>query len=585
MDILDVFKLLGGVAFFLFGMSVMSGSLEKMSGGRLERTLERATSSMLKSLALGMGITVAIQSSSAMTVMLVGLVNSGIMSLHQTVGIIMGSNVGTTLTAWVLALTGINSENVLINLLKPENFSPLFAVVGIAMIMFSRKQKRRDVGEILIGFAVLMFGMTVMKDSVAGLAESEKFKSILVAFENPFLGVLVGAVFTGIIQSSAASVGLLQAFAITSKIKFGVAIPIIMGQNIGTCVTALLSSIGVNRAARRVAVVHVYFNLIGTALYIMVLYGLNALVNFTFMDLDITPLWIAVAHSIFNVSVTVVLLPFTRALERLALLTIRDKPNGVQKTEFLDERLLNTPAFAIVNCLDMVSDMCAVAKDAALAALALVGNYSERTAETSILGEERLDEYEDKLGTYLVKLSAKELSDRDSWEAARMLRAIGDLERIGDHALNIVYSAKEIHEKGIDFTGSARSDLSVLREALSEIVSMTTEAVTNRDAELAKKVEPLEQVIDVLVREARDRHIVRIQRGECGIAPGFVWSDLMVNYERMSDHCSNLAVGVIQKKSPSMGGHDYLSKARSADNPEFAQEFDAYSARYRLDAI
>ncbi|MDR1065084.1 MAG: Na/Pi cotransporter family protein, partial [Oscillospiraceae bacterium] len=426
MDILDVFKLLGGVAFFLFGMGVMSASLEKMSGGKLERTLERATSSLPKSLALGMGITIAIQSSSAMTVMLVGLVNSGIMTLRQTIGVIMGSNIGTTLTAWILALAGVESDNVFVNMLKPESFSPLFAVVGIAFIMFSKKQKRRDVGEILIGFAVLMFGMIVMKESVDGLSESAKFQSVLVAFENPLLGVLVGAVFTGIIQSSAASVGLLQAFAITSRIKFGVAIPIIMGQNIGTCVTALLSSIGVNRSARRVAVVHIYFNIIGTLLYMVVLYGLDALFSFAFMDMDITPLWIAIAHSIFNISVTAVLLPFTRGLEKLAFLTIRDKPESAPAEEFLDERLLNTPAFAIVNCQNMVSRMCGIARDTVLSAIALVGHYSERAAEAPTDGESQLDAYEDKLGTYLVKLSSKELSDRDSWESARMLRAIGD---------------------------------------------------------------------------------------------------------------------------------------------------------------
>lgn len=583
MDIFDVFKLLGGVAFFLFGMHTMSGSLEKMSGGKLDRTLQKATSSLPKSLMLGMGITIAIQSSSAMTVMLVGFVNSGIMTLGQTVGVIMGSNVGTTLTAWVLALTGIEGDSFLITILKPESFSPLFAAFGAVLLMFSKKQKRRNTGEILIGFAVLMYGMVIMKDSVSGLSESESFQNVLVAFENPLLGVLVGAVFTGIIQSSAASVGLLQTFAMTGGIKFGVAVPIIMGQNIGTCVTALLSTVGVNRNAKRVAAVHVIFNVIGTVLYFIVLYGLDAIFKFRFMDEAITPVGIAAMHSVFNVSVTAVLLPFTRGLEKLATLMVRDKDDGSMVTSFLDERLLNTPSFAISNCRDMLIKMGAIARDTAITAFNTVDNYNERAAEFTREGESQLDMYEDKLGTYLVKLSAREISDTDSWAVTGMLSEIGDLERIGDHAYALVKSAEEVHDKAIVFTPGAKRDLAVITAALTDIITLTTKVLEEQDIELARQVEPLEQVIDGLVRKARDRHISRMQKGECGIEPGFVWSDLMISYERISDHCSNIAISTMQSGTSSRAGHDYMAKVRSADNPEFIAAYEIYKSRYRIE--
>ena len=582
MGILEIFKLLGGVAFFLFGMHIMSAGLEQMSGGKLDRTLQRATSSLPKSLLLGMGITVAIQSSSAMTVMLVGFVNSGIMTLRQTIGVIMGSNIGTTLTAWVLALAGIEGDSILLTMLKPESFSPLFAVVGAVLIMFSKKQKRRTTGEILIGFAILMFGMVMMKDSVAGLEESEAFINILVAFENPLLGVLVGAVFTGIIQSSAASVGLLQTFAMTLGIKYSVAIPIIMGQNIGTCVTALISSIGVNRNAKRVAIAHIYFNIIGTILYLVVLYGLHAIIDFAFMDTFISPVGIAGVHSIFNFTVTAVLLPFTRQLERLAIWTIPDKADKSPVTTFLDERLLNTPSFAISNCRDMITKMGEIARETAIAAFHIVSGYTERAAEFAIEGESQLDLYEDRLGTYLVRLSARELADKDSWEVSGMLREIGDLERMGDHALALVYSAREVRDKGIVFTQAAMADLEVINAALTDIVTLTMTVLQDHDIELARQVEPLEQVIDDIIRQARDRHIDRMQRGECGISQGFVWTDLMVNYGRISDHCSNIAISVMQSRTSSRAGHDFMAQVRSAENPEFIAAFESYSEMYRL---
>ena len=583
MGILDVFKLLGGVAFFLFGMHIMSASLEKMSGGKLDRTLQKATSSLPKSFMLGIGITIAIQSSSAMTVMLVGFVNSGIMTLRQTIGVIMGSNVGTTLTAWILALAGIEGDSLLITMLKPESFSPLFAAVGAALIMFSKKQKRRTTGEILIGFAILMFGMVSMKDSVAGLEESEAFRNILIAFENPLLGVLVGTVFTGIIQSSAASVGLLQTFAMTLGIKYSVAIPIIMGQNIGTCVTALLSSIGVNRNAKRVAIAHIYFNIIGTLLYLVVLYGLDAIIDFAFMDTYISPIGIAGVHSIFNITVTAVLLPFTRQLEKLAIRTIPDKADSSPAKTFLDERLLNTPSFAISSCRDMLIKMGDIARETAITSFNIVKNYTERAAEFAIEGEAQLDLYEDKLGTYLVNLSARELADKDSWEVSGMLREIGDLERMGDHALSLVHSAREVYEKGIVFTAGAKSDLDVITAALTDIVKLTTNVLENHDIELARQVEPLEQVIDELVRKARDRHIDRMQRGECGIAPGFVWTDLMIDFGRISDHCSNIAISVMQSRTSSRDGHDFIAQIRNVDNPEFIYAYKVYSDQYKIE--
>jgi len=582
MGVLEIIGLLGGVAFFLFGMHIMSASLEKMSGGKLDRTLQKATSSLPKSLALGMGITVAIQSSSAMTVMLVGFVNSGIMTLRQTIGVIMGSNIGTTLTAWVLALAGIEGDSLLLTMLKPESFSPLFAVVGAALIMFSKKQKRRTTGEILIGFAILMFGMVMMKDSVAGLEQSEAFRNILIAFENPLLGVLVGAVFTGIIQSSAASVGLLQTFAMTLGIKYSVAIPIIMGQNIGTCVTALISSIGVNRNAKRVAIAHIYFNIIGTVLYLVVLYGLDAMIDFAFMDTFISPVGIAGVHSIFNITVTAVLLPFTRQLERLAILTIPDKADKSPVKTFLDERLLNTPSFAISNCRDMIIKMGEIARETSVTAFHTVAGYNERAAEFVIEGESQLDLYEDKLGTYLVKLSARGLADRDSWEVSGMLREIGDLERMGDHALALVYNAREVREKGIIFTSAAMSDLEIINAALTDIVTMTVTVLQDHNIELARQVEPLEQVIDGLIRRARDRHIARMQRGECGITQGFVWTDLMINYGRISDHCSNIAISVMQSRTSSRAGHDFMAQVKSVDNSEFVTAFENYSELYKI---
>ncbi|MDR1559089.1 MAG: Na/Pi cotransporter family protein [Clostridiales bacterium] len=570
------------MALFLYGMIVMSVGLEKMAGGKLERILKRATSSRLKGMALGAGITCVIQSSSATTVMLVGLVNSGIMQLHQSVSVIMGANIGTTITAWLLSSIGIQSNNIFIRLLKPESFAPIIAAVGIIMIMSSKAEKRKNTGNIFLGFAVLMFGMTVMSDSVAGLKDDPGFTRILTAFSNPLLGVLAGAVFTGIIQSSSASVGLLQSFAATVGIQYGVAIPIVMGQNIGTCITAAISSIGANKNAKRVAAVHICFNTIGTICYMIIIYGLNAMFRFDFLDDQISPLGIAIIHSLFNVTVTAALFPFANVLEKLALLMVREKVSETQAYAFLDERLLNTPGFAIVQCHDLAGKMCGIAHDAVLYSLSLFERFDEKVAKKLRDNEQMLDSYEDKLGTYLVKLSSRELSDADSWEVSRMLHAIGDLERLGDHGLNLLESAQELNDRGIEFSPPALEDLKVVKSALREVVDMTQRAFIDRDLKLARQIEPMEQVVDELVHSVRSRHIKRLQNGDCAIETGFVWSDIMVNFERISDHCSNLALSLIQSDQQSMTGHLYMSEFKSADNSEFMASFEVFRKKYRL---
>ncbi|MDR2502312.1 MAG: Na/Pi cotransporter family protein [Oscillospiraceae bacterium] len=583
MGIFDVFALLGGLAFFLFGMNVMSGGLEKLSGGKLEKNLRTVTSGKLRGFALGLGVTAVIQSSSAMTVMLVGLVNSGIMTLHQTVSVVMGTNIGTTVTAWLLSLAGITSKNFFISLFKPENFSPILAFIGIVLLMFAKKQRKRDAGTILVGFAVLMFGMTIMKDSVAGLSGSESFKNILTAFSNPILGILVGMLFTAIIQSSSASVGLLQTFAASVGVTYGAAIPIIMGQNIGTCITALISSIGVTKNARRVAFVHVYFNIIGTLFYFLLIYGFNLIFKFSFLTENVSAFGVAIIHSVFNVTVTALLMPFSALLEKLAILTVPIKNTDTRTMELLDDRLLATPSFALANCRDLTVRMCETAGDAAMSAIDLIGKYSPKAAEGPSEAEKMLDTYEDKLGTYLVKLSSKELATADSWEVSRLLRAIGDLERIGDHAVNIIFSAQELAEKNIVFSEQGTRDLSVLNRALADIVILTMRAFSANDRALAREVEPLEQVIDLLVKDARLRHIDRIQKGQCNIGAGFILTDILVNQERISDHCSNIAVGLIQMESGSMESHQYLLRERSADNAEFVAAFERCREKYAFE--
>ncbi len=563
MDIFSVFTLCGGLAFFLYGMTTMSKSLEKMAGGKLERLLKRMTSNPFKSLLLGAGITIAIQSSSAMTVMLVGLVNSGVMELGQTIGVIMGSNIGTTLTAWILSLTGIESESVFINLLKPENFSPLVALAGIILIMGSKKQKRRDIGRIMVGFSILMYGMELMKDSVSPLADMPEFASLLTAFNNPLLGVLVGAVFTGIIQSSAASVGILQALALTGSITYGMAIPIIMGQNIGTCVTALLSSIGVNRNAKRVAVIHISFNIIGTVVCLILFYGGHIVFHFSFMDASVGAVGIAFCHTVFNVLTTVLLLPFSRQLEKLARRLVRSE-NKTEQFAFLDPLLMRTPGVAISECVSMTNRMSQLAHETLLLAIDQLSGYSD-TRETRIFeNEDKLDTYEDRLGAYLVEISQHGVSVSDIQTVSRLLHAIGDFERIGDHALNLQESAQELRDKDLHFSESAKAELQVLLEALEDTMDLAFRSFVENDAQTARAVEPMEETIDQLIEEIRMRHIRRLQTGECTIQLGFVLNDLLTNFERVSDHCSNIAVCIIEEKEGTMDRHSYLHDVKGA---------------------
>ena len=581
MNIYSICTLCGGLAFFLFGMHVMSQSLEKIAGGKLEATLKKMTSNPFKSLALGAGITIAVQSSSAMTVMLVGLVNSGIMQLEQTVGVIMGSNIGTTLTAWLLSTAGIKSDNVLISMLKPENFAPIVALIGIIMIMMSKKKKRQDIGTIMVGFAVLMFGMELMKDAVSPLAEMEGFSKLLVAFKNPLLSVLFGAVFTGVIQSSAASVGILQALSLTGTISYRMAIPIIMGQNIGTCVTALLSSIGVNKNAKRVTVVHMSFNIIGTVVCLAGFYGLDALINFSFVDKPIGVVEIAAVHSIFNIVTTLILLPFSGQLVKLAKKLIHDSKEA-EASVLLDKRLIATPPLAVSQCREKTVEMAQGAKKALHEALRAMFDYSDKAVLSVEEKEQLLDEMEDQLSTFLLELSAVSLTDEDSRTVTELLHTISDFERISDHAMNMIEITQEMEQNSRSFSDSAKNDFSTLFAALTEITELTVKAFENNDTELALNVEPLEEVIDDLTSEIRDKHIDRLRKGECSPELGVYLSDLLINCERVSDHCSNIAVSIIQIAKSSMRSHVYLNELKAQRSEQFIGAYNSYCEKYRL---
>ena len=581
MDIFSVITLFGGLAFFLYGMNVMSQGLEKMAGGKLESILRKITSNRFKALLLGVGITAVIQSSSAVTVMLVGLVNSGIMEFAHTIGVIMGANIGTTVTAWLLSLIGVEGDNVFVKLLKPENFSLVFSVVGIILIMISKSNKKKDAGSIMIGFAILMFGMKLMSGAVAPLKDMPEFTGILTAFENPFFGIIAGAVLTGIIQSSSASVGILQALSLTGSIKYSVAIPIIMGQNIGTCVTALISSIGVNKNARKVSVVHVSFNLIGTALVLAVFYGASAVLNFDFMNLPIGPAGIAIVHSIFNVFTTIVLIWFTKQLESIANKIIKTEKTE-KETVFIDKRIFSTPSVAIAECKKLTCEMADIARVAVKNTFDIVKNYSESEKELVLEKEGYLDMYEDRLGNYLIEISGKGLSDADNKEKFKMLHTIGDFERLGDHAVNLLDVAKEIADKKIKFPDAIQGDLDNISDALREILDITVESYQNTDLILASKVEPLEQVIDGLVARVKSKHIIKMEKGDSTIEMGFILSDLLNNYERISDHCSNIAVTVIEITRGGFDTHSYLSNIKNFNNSEFNNSYNQYVAKYNL---
>lgn len=581
MDIFSVFQMAGGLALFLYGMHVMGDGLEKQAGGKLKTILEKLTANPVKGFLLGAAVTAVIQSSSATTVMVVGFVNAGIMKLSQAIGIIMGANVGTTITSWILSLTGLQGDSFWIQLLKPTSFSPIIAFLGIILIMFSKKEGKKDLGSTLVGFAVLMFGMEQMSSAVEPLADVPEFTSILLLFSNPLLGVLCGAILTAVIQSSSASVGILQALSATGSVTYSSAIPIILGQNIGTCVTALISSIGANKNARRAAVVHLYFNLIGTGLFLAVFYLLNGFLHFSFYDQSIDRLGIAVVHTCFNLLSTLTLLPFTKLLEKLAYLTIRDTAND-ENFQILDERFLASPAVAIHQCQKMAISMARLAQNSLYQAIGLIGAYDEKIAHSIEEGEDQIDMYEDKLGTYLVRLSSKNLTMEESREISKLLHVIGDFERIGDHAVNILKSAKEMQVKKYVFSGQAQQEISIISSAIEEIVDLATNAFVKNDLYLASKVEPLEQVVDSLKDELRNRHVQRLQNGECTISNGFIFSDLITNYERVADHCSNIGVCILRIAEDSFDTHEYLNHVKDGHDDTFENRYNRYKEKYQL---
>ena len=581
MTLFNVFSLLGGLALFLFGMDIMGKALEKQAGGHLQKILSKLTDNPLKGFFLGLCVTAIIQSSSATTVMVVGFVNSGIMELHQAIGVIMGSNVGTTVTSWILSLSGLQGDSFLINMLKPTSFSPVLAFIGILLYM-GKSEKRRGVGTILIGFAVLMTGMTAMSNAVLPLQNEAWFTSLFIRFSNPLLGVLVGAVVTGIIQSSSASVGILQALSATGVITYGSAIPIIMGQNIGTTVTAMLSSIGTNKNARRAAVVHLLFNVIGVVVLLTVFCIVRAAFAPALLDESATMAGIAVTHSVFNVLCTAMLLPAGGLLEKLACRIVPDDSQTQgEKTTELDERLLPTPSLALRQSRAVAREMADCAVRALNNALTALDHNTPELAQSIHDDEELCDHYEDILGTYLVKLSTQKMGRDESEEATELLKTIGDFERISDHAVNILSSAEEMEQKGLTFSGSALNELAILTSAIREILSLSLKSFSSQDVALAQQVEPLEQVIDTLKEQMRTRHILRMQQGHCSIEAGFVLSDLLTDLERTSDHCSNIAGCVIDARAHNLNLHETLRQAKTADG-SFQQTYESYVEKYQL---
>ncbi len=586
MDLFDVLTLIGGLCLFLFGMNIMGDSLEKSAGGGLNRLLGKLTTGKAAGFLTGLGVTAVIQSSSATTVMVVGFVNSGIMTLKQAINVIMGANVGTTVTAWILSLTGIESDALFVQLLKPTSFTPILALIGIGMTMFAKKTKTKDIGTILLGFATLMFGMDTMSSAVAGLKSVPEFQNILIMFQNPVLGVLAGAVLTGIIQSSSASVGILQALSSTGAVTIGASIPIIMGQNIGTCVTALISSVGTNRNARRASLVHLSFNVIGTSVLLAIYCTLNAIFRFEIINNPANELSIAICHTVFNVLCTAIMLPLSGLLEKLSYKLIKDPAGekGIEKKVELDERLMTTPAVAIERCRVVSNQMATVSMNSLRSSLGLLREYNNENAEQVVTDETAVDHYEDILGSYLVKLSTYPMSDADSNEASKLLFVIGDLERISDHAINILRSAQEIRDKELKFTEAAQAELATIISAVDEIITLTLDAFVRNDAQAATLIEPLEQVVDGLKKQLRANHIVRLQKSECSIECGFVWSDILTNLERVSDHCSNIAVCIIEMSHESMDTHEYLTKIKAGD-PDFDRLFSQYTEKYAVKAV
>ena len=586
MSFQDFLAMLGGLAEFMFGMHILSGSLEKLAGGKIEHWLEKMTSNPIKGVVLGAGVTALIQSSAATTVMLVGFVNSGLMKLSQAIGVIMGANIGTTATSWLVSLSSVNASGIMA-LFSPKTFTPILAVVGIILVMFTKSDKKKTVGSIMLGFSLLMFGMSTMSSSAEGLAENETFQNIMVMFSNPFLGVLVGALLTAILQSSSVSIGILQSLAAkTGAVTYSVALPIILGQNIGSCVTALMSSVGANKSAKRVAIVHLYFNIIGTVVFLSLFYIVNGIFDLPFMSEQLSATGIAIIHTCFTVLATALFLPFTKQLEKLACLTIRDK-EGEENAEMpmLDKRLLNTPAVAIEQCRNVAFKMAELTRKTLLMSIGLVSEYDKNIATEVADNENAIDIYEDKIGSYILQVSSKDLSVNDSQLVSSLLHTIGDLERISDHAVNIMEAAEEMHTKKIEFSPAAKKEISIMEKAVTEILNMSIDAFIESDVALAKEVEPLEDVIDGLRTELKNRHVDRLREGVCTIELGFILQDLLTNFERVSDHCSNIAVCLIQIKDNSMDTHEYMNELKKLDKSEFMDEFNVYKSKYALPEV
>ena len=583
MDFFDVLTLLGGLCLFLFGMNQMGSALESRAGEGLKTLLGKLTTGKLAGFFTGLAVTAVIQSSSATTVMVVGFVNSGLMSLRQAINVIMGANVGTTVTAWIFSLTGIESSNFWVQLLKPTSFTLILALIGIIYQMFGKTSKKKDTGMILLGFAVLMFGMDTMAGAVSGLRDVPAFREVLLMFSNPILGVLAGALLTAIIQSSSASVGILQALSSTGQVTYGAAIPIIMGQNIGTCVTAMIASVGTNRNARRAALVHLSFNIIGTGVWLTVFQIAKIFIDPALLSTGIDQLGIAIAHSLFNILCTLLLLPMSGLLEKLACRLVPEPASSGKKDtmEELDERLMATPAVAMEQCRNVAVTMAQMSVGAMRDAMQELTDHDPDRVGRIREAEAAADHYEDILGTYLVKLSAMPLNDKDNVESAELLHLIGDFERISDHAVNLVASSQELRSKGIQFSSAARWELGRLSAAVGEILDLAMTSFVNNDLQAAAQVEPLEQVVDTLKEQLRSRHILRLQRGECSIEAGFIWSDLLTDLERVADHCSNIAGCVLELRHKKFDLHDYLGAVR-ADSPDFASSYDAYARKYSL---
>lgn len=589
MDIFSVLTMIGGLALFLYGMQVMGDGLKKASGGKLEMILEKLTSNKLMAVLLGAGVTALIQSSSATTVMVVGFVNSGIMKLSQAVGVILGANVGATLTAWLLSLTGVRGSNFLIQLLKPSSFSPVLAIVGVILLAMGKRERQKNIASVMIGFAVLMFGMETMSGAVEPLAGMPEFTHILLVFSNPVLGMLVGLVITAIIQSSGASIGILQALSISGAVSYSTAIPIIMGQNVGTCVTALLSSVGASKNARRAALIHLYYNIIKTIAFMVVFYALNAVFHFSFMNKPINALGVAFIHTAFNIAAVIIMFPVSWVLEKLAYLSIpedekekEEREPSKREIQILDARFLNTPGLALEQCKNAAVNMANYSREALFLAINLLDKYNEKEAARVIDLEEMVDHYEDGLGAYLVKLSSKHLTEKDSQELSVLLHCIGDFERISDHAINIMESAKEMHEKDLYFSKKAQEELAIFTHAVKDIINTSVLVFEKEDLELAATVEPLEEVIDYLNAEIKKRHIKRLRKGKCTIEMGFILSDLSTNYERVADHCSNIALCLLQLNAETFGTHEYQVNLSSKDSRAFKAEVERLMVQYAL---